>query len=114
MMAFRRVLQSPKLAISGWLRCHPNRIPVASLRACALVAACLTLATSGLTFLSLPAQANNSWLGYSLTAGETMNPGDFIVDSLNPISYYLIMQSDGNLVQYTYPGGIALWASGTP
>jgi hypothetical protein len=79
-------------------------------RGIAMLAAAVMLISTSVVFLSMPAQAQ-TFLGYSLSEGQTMPSNSFIASVL--VNYYLYMQPDGNLVQYTYPGNVPIWASGT-
>ena len=52
----------------------------------------------------------------SLHSGDSLQPGDCVASSNalagNP-GYYLVLQTDGNLVVYSYPNEQVIWASGT-
>ncbi|MBF4606335.1 peptidoglycan DD-metalloendopeptidase family protein [Curtobacterium sp. VKM Ac-1393] len=71
--------------------------------------AVLALAAGALVATAEPAAASAVWVG-SAPAGTKLNPGDQVTSPNR--QFTLIMQGDGNLVEYGI-GNRVLWASGT-
>lgn len=71
--------------------------------------AVLALAAGALVATAEPAAASAVWVG-SAPAGTKLNPGDQVTSPNG--QFKLIMQGDGNLVEYGI-GNRVLWASGT-
>lgn len=67
------------------------------------------VAAGALVGLAEPASAAAVWKG-SMPAGNTLGPGDSVTSPNG--QYRLVMQGDGNLVEYGI-GGAVLWSSGT-
>jgi len=88
---------TPSVARSGRL----NRL------AAAVVA--IAVVAGAVVGLTEPASAAAVWTG-SVPAGTTLTAGDAVTSPNG--QYRLVMQSDGNLVEYGI-GGAVLWASGT-
>jgi len=73
-------------------------------------AAAFVVAAAGLVGLATPAAAATQTFVGTAPAGTTLNPGDSITS--NNGQFRLVMQGDGNLVEYGI-GNRALWASNT-
>jgi hypothetical protein len=89
------------------LRCRARRLPRRA-RAAAFLAAAVAALAGPAAGLAAPAQASQP--PSVLTAGQTLGAGSELVSPNG--AYVLLMQTDGNLVEYG-PSG-PMWSSNTP
>jgi hypothetical protein len=101
------------LIMLAFRRAGPGHAKVALAALAVAVVGVAAAAGLGLTPLGIEAAsaatASASSLGSNLYAGQTMQQGQYLTSSNG--QYQLIMQGDGNLVEYMQ--GHALWNSGT-